>query len=313
MAINDRDCPNCGAPVDFAGSTRATCSFCRSQLYLTDAGVKASSALNDLLENQPVTRGVDSDRLKQLVREGNKIEAIKLVREQTGLGLKEAKDAVDAIERGELLELAPRVAEAGHGVSGVDLDEINELLLQNKKIEAINLYRQQTGIGLTEARDAIEAIEETSQPPLPGTPARVPGSTGSRPPRQRVLGPGYLLGCLPMLLFIGVCLGFIMLSSQVMFRAFGPLDQALQIINSNPAVEQAFGKPITPGPFITGEINSGGSTSSTQFNVPVYGSKRSGELYVNGSWRKGIWDLSVYVVYDEDGEEQTIQITQKVK
>ena len=104
-----------------------------------------------------------------------------------------------------------------------------------------------------------------------------------------------------------------MLSSQVMFRAFGPLDQALQIINSDPAVGQAFGKPITLGPFITGKISSGDSTSLARFSVPIYGPKRTGDLQVSGSWRKGIWDLSVYVVYDEDGEEQMIQITQKVK
>ena len=48
-----------------------------------------------------------------------------------------------------------------------------------------------------------------------------------RPPRQHASSLGCLLGCLPTLLFIGLCAGFIMLSSQVMFRAFGPLDQAL--------------------------------------------------------------------------------------
>ena len=313
MAINDMDCPNCGAPVDFAGRTRATCSFCRSQLYLADDGVKASSALNDLLENQPVTRGVDSDRLQQLVREGKKIEAIKLVRAQTGLGLKEAKDAVEAIERGERPELTPRATDARHGVSSVELDEINELLLQDKKIEAIKLYREQTGAGLKEAQAAIEAIEETGWPPLPGDPTRAPGSTVYRPPRQHASSLGCWLGCLPTLLFIGLCAGFIMLSSQVMFRALGPLDQALQIINSDPAVGQAFGKPITLGPFITGRISGGDSTSSARFSVPIYGPQRTGDLQVSGSWRKGIWDLSVYVVYEEDGEEQTIQITQKVK
>jgi ribosomal protein L7/L12 len=33
------------------------------------------------------------------LRKGNKIEAIKVYREATGLGLKEAKDAVEALER----------------------------------------------------------------------------------------------------------------------------------------------------------------------------------------------------------------------
>ena len=33
------------------------------------------------------------------VREGRKIDAIKALRERTGLGLKEAKDLIDALER----------------------------------------------------------------------------------------------------------------------------------------------------------------------------------------------------------------------
>jgi ribosomal protein L7/L12 len=313
MAVADMNCPNCGASVDFAGGTRATCSFCKSQLYLTGDGVKAASVLDDLLENQPAARSVDIDRIQQLLRDGKKIDAIKLVREQTDLGLKEAKDAVEAIERGETLELKPRAATAPRGATGVDLDEINELLLQDKKIEAIKLYREQTGVGLKEAKDTIEAIEATGRPPLPNPPGQTVTSTTYRPPRQSASTLGCLFGCLPTLLFIGLCAGLIMLSSHVMFRAFGPLDQALTIVNSDPAVRQAFGGPITPGIFVTGEMESGGSSSSAQLNVPIYGPKRSGELNVSGEWRRGVWDLDIWVVYDEDGEEQTIYITRQVK
>lgn len=39
----------------------------------------------------------DTEQVARLIRSGNKIEAIKLVREKTGLGLKEAKDLVDAL------------------------------------------------------------------------------------------------------------------------------------------------------------------------------------------------------------------------
>jgi ribosomal protein L7/L12 len=39
-----------------------------------------------------------SERVKELVRAGKKIEAIKMYREETGAGLKEAKDAVEAFE-----------------------------------------------------------------------------------------------------------------------------------------------------------------------------------------------------------------------
>jgi ribosomal protein L7/L12 len=312
MAINDMACPNCGAPVNFAGGSRAACSFCRSQLYLGSDGVKAESVLNDLLENPPVARGSDVDHIRQLVQDGKKIDAIKFVREQTGLGLKEAKDAVEAIERGESPDLPLRTVAVPHGVSGVDLDAINELLWQNKKIEAIKLYREQTGVGLKEAKDAIEAIEATGWPPLPNPPGQ-PATSTTPPSRQKTSTVGCMLGCLPMLFFIGLCAGFIMLSSHLMFRAFGPLDQALNIINTDPAVVQAFGTPITPGVFVTGEMSGGGSSSSADLSVPIYGPKRSGELSVSGSWRRGVWDLSIWLTYDEDGEEQTISITRKVK
>ncbi len=42
---------------------------------------------------------IDNDEIRALIRADRKIEAIKLVRERTGLGLAEAKDAVEAIER----------------------------------------------------------------------------------------------------------------------------------------------------------------------------------------------------------------------
>jgi len=41
-----------------------------------------------------------SGEIGELVRQGRKIEAIKLYREQTGAGLKEAKDRVEEMERG---------------------------------------------------------------------------------------------------------------------------------------------------------------------------------------------------------------------
>ncbi len=313
MAIDDMDCPNCGAQVDFAGRTQAVCSFCRSQLYFTAEGIRTASALNDLLENQPVARSVDIDQIRQLARAGKKIEAIKLVREQTGLGLKEAKDAVEAIERGETLELTLRVTSTTHGVSGVDLDPITELLRQNKKIEAIKLYREQTGLGLKEAKDAVEAIEATGWPAIPGDPAQIVKSTVYRSPRPKSSAAG-CLGCLPMLLFFGLCAGFIMLSSQVAFRAWGPLDQVLRILNSSPQVTRVFGQPLNVGPFITGSLSGGDTSSSARFSVSLYGPQHSGTLRVSGSWRRGVWDISIWVLYDsDDGEEQTIYITQKVK
>jgi len=244
MAIDDMDCPNCGASVDFAGRTQTTCSFCRSQLYFSDDDVKVRSVLSDLLEGKPAPSSVDVDQIRELARAGKKIEAIKLVREQTSLGLKEAKDAVESMERGELVELTLRTASTTQGVSNIDPDQITELLLQGKKIEAIKLVREQTGLGLKEAKDVVEAIEATGWLTTPGDSSSVVKSAVYRPPRAKASTLG-CLGCLPMLLFIGLCAGFIMLSSQVAFRAWGPLDHVLTILNNNPQVNRVFGTPLT--------------------------------------------------------------------
>jgi large subunit ribosomal protein L7/L12 len=42
---------------------------------------------------------IDNDEIRALIRADRKIEAIKLVRERTGLSLAEAKDAVQAVEQ----------------------------------------------------------------------------------------------------------------------------------------------------------------------------------------------------------------------
>ena len=48
---------------------------------------------------QPPEREQVSPEVIDLVHQGRKIEAIKLHRERTGVGLKEAKDVVDELER----------------------------------------------------------------------------------------------------------------------------------------------------------------------------------------------------------------------
>lgn len=89
--------------------------------------------------------------LRALLSEGRKIEAVKLYRERTGAGLKEAKDAVETIERGESVA-------SGEALDSSLEAEMVSLLEGGKKVEAIKLYRERTGTGLKEAKDAVEAI-----------------------------------------------------------------------------------------------------------------------------------------------------------
>lgn len=104
--------------------------------------------------------------VRKLAAEGNKIEAIKAVREHTGLGLKEAKDYVDAIPN-----VVP-LANFGHGAPRDDqaMDEAMmrraawDLVAKGQKIEAIKLIRDNTNWDLKRAKDYADALEKTPAP-----------------------------------------------------------------------------------------------------------------------------------------------------
>ncbi len=98
-------------------------------------------------ENNPLP-----DDVLDALQEGQTIEAIKLLRTATGLGLKEAKDVIDAHQTGHAV--AVPIASS--------IDQLPVSVLQaiqsGNKIEAIRLLREQTGLGLKEAKDAVEAM-----------------------------------------------------------------------------------------------------------------------------------------------------------
>jgi ribosomal protein L7/L12 len=97
-------------------------------------------------------------QILELMAQGNKIEAIKRFRALTNAGLKEAKDAVEAMSRGEPVSI-PMAQPASMAASASVDDQIRALLAKNQKIEAIKVYRLATQVGLKEAKDYVESIE----------------------------------------------------------------------------------------------------------------------------------------------------------
>ncbi|MAT99244.1 MAG: hypothetical protein CL608_19055, partial [Anaerolineaceae bacterium] len=94
------ECPNCQATLDYdanANSLTVRCSYCGSTVIVPDSlrGQRRSSSGQEQVLAEIV----------QLVQNGRKIEAIKRFRETFNVGLKEAKDVVEAIERHEDIHL----------------------------------------------------------------------------------------------------------------------------------------------------------------------------------------------------------------
>jgi len=98
------------------------------------------------------------ESVRALVTKGRKIEAIKLYREAAGVSLKEAKETVEDIASGAL--------PGGAGPASIQaqstadwMSQVRALLQAGKKIEAVKLYREMAGVGLKEAKDAVDELE----------------------------------------------------------------------------------------------------------------------------------------------------------
>jgi LSD1 subclass zinc finger protein len=305
MPIESIVCPNCGAAVEFpAGATSTQCKYCNTTLRLKAEAETAPDAIELDSQPDPYRHLADMDQIKQMLRDGRRTEAIRLYMQQTGASLKEAQAAIDSAG----IEAGVKTLPSNVGPYAVDLDRIQQLTRDGKKIEAIKLLRAQTYIGLKEAKDAVEAIERGELPTITIDQRRAASYAASSSGRF-----GCLVGCLPILLVIGACAGLIMLAGNLAFRAWGPYDQALALARADAKVSEAFGASFTPGAFIMGSISSSGSDSHAHFEVPIYGAQRSGMMYVSGSWHKGVWDISVTINYDEDGEEQSIYLSDQRK
>lgn len=89
------------------------------------------------------------------IENGNMIEAIKIIREETGLGLKEAKDLVDQYAaQGPQTKSQIEVHQQASGVH-MPIEAINALQ-KGSKIEAIRFIREENKMGLKDAKDFVE-------------------------------------------------------------------------------------------------------------------------------------------------------------
>jgi ribosomal protein L7/L12 len=115
---------------------------------------------------------------------GRTIDAIKQLRDAHGLGLKEAKDIIDAHQHGP----APAHTTAPAGTTGFTAstamgsvpDTVLQALALGHKIEAIRLLREHAGIGLKEAKDRVDALDVSRQRDADGlAPGEVSRKTGA--------------------------------------------------------------------------------------------------------------------------------------
>jgi streptogramin lyase len=175
------NCPACSAPLDFSGEVTQKCAHCGgtviAQHEMFYAG--ATSPFDDLSTLKG--RALKIAEVQRLIHAGNKIEAIKVFREAFGTGLKQAKEAVEAIERGESVDISSfRIQAARPQQIKLDIDtkEIGKAAVSvGRVVLAIGVlaFVLVLGIGGSVAWSAYsrwQATATTSPPtPLGPTPA----------------------------------------------------------------------------------------------------------------------------------------------
>lgn len=125
---------------------------------IQEAGIKS---LEDMKEDAEV---------RALLTEGKKVKAIQAVREKTGVDLRTAKDFVEVltgerqsfdVPKGDAEVNAHAANSSSNGKKLDDLKgdpEIRELLLEGKKVKAIQIVRAKTGVDLRTAKDFVESL-----------------------------------------------------------------------------------------------------------------------------------------------------------
>ena len=112
---------------------------------------------------------IDDDILT-LVAQGDYLDAARLLQSRRGVTLDEAAAEIDRL-RGDITPLDP-----GSAAEPIT-PEIAAAIRSGRKIEAIKLYRQAHGVGLKEAKDAVDAYEAT----IRGTGRSARGTNPAKP------------------------------------------------------------------------------------------------------------------------------------
>ncbi len=153
-SLHTLTCPTCGAPLQFDGvSPTIKCPFCKNVMAVPDN-------LRD--ENAPPldSHRAEIEEIRQLARSGRMIDAIRRYRQIFEVGLKEAKDTVETLAAGGVVELPPAKSSTPRQADNADvMAEIKSHILTGNKIMAIKRYREAYDVGLKQAKDVIDQIE----------------------------------------------------------------------------------------------------------------------------------------------------------
>lgn len=194
-------CPNCRASLELRDASAVTvrCQYC-STTVIVPPELRQHTAQDQYTFAASSPQAARLAEIAELTQRGRKIEAIKLFRETFSVGLKEAKEAVERMERGESLYMGDfGVRQTGFTTSTADSAAgrrgciVGLALLVLVLVGVIPLLIMQDGFGdlVSFAGETVSGQEPgfpvpTAVPPTPGFAQELLSFGG-----QEGVGPGY--------------------------------------------------------------------------------------------------------------------------
>lgn len=145
--------------------------------------------------NVKPSRSAISAEAVSAIGRGDLVHAIRLTREQTGLGLKEAKELVETHGRDDT---HPNTS---GGSSSVVATEAVVALQKGKLIDAVKAFRERNGGGLKDAKEAVERYLD--EHPLT-----------KRQFREAALRDRRRIGMIILALLVALALGYVLATGQ---------------------------------------------------------------------------------------------------
>lgn len=116
--------------------------------------------------------------------------------------------------------------------------------------------------------------------------------------------PTLVLGLVLLLaLFVGGLLTFVF----GLLKSSEPYQHAVAVASSNPAVVRELGAPVSPGWYVSGNINFSGTSGDANLAIPLKGSLHRGTVYVVAKKTDGVWSYDKLRMLVE-GQESPIEL-----
>ena len=116
-------------------------------------------------------------------------------------------------------------------------------------------------------------------------------------------------GCFTLILLTTAAVAVLVLAACAMMKSSGAYKIALARVQEDSSVIEELGAPITPGWYLTGNIQVSGTESSASIAFPVSGPKGSGKVIAEAVKVRDKWKLD-YLAVDIGGKDKRIVIAE---